>query len=133
MKDEKNPAAGPGRMSLSLPTCPSEIMDPHLEVFSPNLLPTWVTNDLSNGAAPPRLTLSSNSDAVDLSPFEYDFQGLLDVESSDVDCNDDLCALDDRAGALIGRYLNLGTWEHLIMFESVFDLVGNFCTVPVYM
>ncbi|BAD53240.1 hypothetical protein [Oryza sativa Japonica Group] len=40
VKDEKNPAAGPGRMSLSLPTCPSEIMDPHLEVFSPNLLPT---------------------------------------------------------------------------------------------
>lgn len=68
---------------------------------------TWVTNDLSNGAAPPRLTLSSNSDAVDLSPFEYDFQGLLDVESSDVDCNDDLCALDDRAGALQVKHMNM--------------------------
>jgi hypothetical protein len=41
VKEEKNPAAGPGRMSLSLPTCPSESMDPHLDVFSPNLLPTW--------------------------------------------------------------------------------------------
>lgn len=70
MKEEKNPAAGPGRMSLSLPTCPSESMDPHLDVFSPNLLPTWVTNDLSNGAAPTRLALSSNSGVVDLSPFE---------------------------------------------------------------
>ena len=81
MKDEKNPAAGPGRMSLSLPTWPSESIDPHLDVFSPNLLPTWVTNDLSNGAALPRLASLSYSGAVDLSPFEYDFQGLLDVES----------------------------------------------------
>lgn len=40
VKDEKNPAAGPGRMSLS-PTWPSESMEPHLDVFSPNLLPTW--------------------------------------------------------------------------------------------
>lgn len=109
MKDEKNPAAGPGRMSLSLPTCPSESMDPHRDVFSPNLLPTWVTKDLSNGAAFPRLALLSYSDAVDLSPFEYDFQGLLDAESSDGDCSDDLGVLDDRAGALIGKYLNLGT------------------------
>jgi hypothetical protein len=41
VKEEKNPAAGPGRMSLSLPTCPSESMEPHLDVFSPNLVPTW--------------------------------------------------------------------------------------------
>jgi len=40
VKEEKNPAAGPGRMSLSLPTWLSESMDPHLDVFSPNLLPT---------------------------------------------------------------------------------------------
>lgn len=31
---------------------------------------TWVTNDLSNGAAPTRFALSSNSGVVDLSPFE---------------------------------------------------------------
>jgi hypothetical protein len=61
---------------------------------------TWVTKDLSNGAALPRLALLSYSDAVDLSPFEYDFQGLLDAESSDGDCSDDLGVLDDRAGAL---------------------------------
>jgi hypothetical protein len=55
---------------------------------------------LSNGAALPRLASLSYSDAVDLSPFAYDFQGLLDAESSDGDCSDDLGVLDDRAGAL---------------------------------
>ena len=60
---------------------------------------TWVTNDLSNGAAP-RLALSSNSGVVDLSPFEYDFQGPLEALSLDGDCSDDLCGLDDIAGAL---------------------------------
>ena len=37
---------------------------------------------------------------VDLSPFEYDFQGPLEALSLDGDCSDDLCGLDDIAGAL---------------------------------
>lgn len=41
--------------------------------------------------------------------------------------------LDRTIVYLIGRYLNLGTWEHLIIFESVFVFVGNFCAAPVYM
>lgn len=68
---------------------------------------TCVTKDLSNGAALPRLALLSYSDMVDLSPFEYDdFQGFLDVESSDGDCSDDLGVLDDRAGALQAEKVN---------------------------
>ena len=55
---------------------------------------------MSNGAALPRLASLSYSDAVDLSSFEYDFQGLLDAESSDGDCSADLGVRDDRAGAL---------------------------------
>ena len=32
----------------------------------------------------------------------------------------------DKINYLIGRYLNRGIVEHRKMFESVFDLVGNF-------
>jgi hypothetical protein len=35
-------AAGPGRMSLSLPTCPSESIEPHLDVFSPKFAPRLI-------------------------------------------------------------------------------------------
>lgn len=41
--------------------------------------------DLNNGAATPKLRLSSSSGFGDLSPFEYAFQGLLDdVSSADI-------------------------------------------------
>lgn len=57
--------------------------------------------DLNNGAATPKLRLSSSSGFGDLSPFEYAFQGLLDdVSSADI-WTADLCApLEDKAGAL---------------------------------
>lgn len=53
VRDDNSPAAGPGRMSpnvdmaaadlsLSLPTCASDSMEPHLDVLSPNLLPTYL-------------------------------------------------------------------------------------------
>lgn len=144
VRDDRSPAAGPGRMSpkvdiaaadlsLSLPTWESESIEPHLDVLSPNLLPTCVMMDLSNGAAAPKFGLSSNSGFEDCPPFEYAFQGLLAVVSSAA-CRADLCApLEDKAGALIGRYLNRGTVEHLMMFEPVFDFVGNFWIVSVYM
>lgn len=48
----------------------------------------------------------SNSGAVDLSPFEYDFQGPLDVLSPEGDCSDVLCDLDDIAGALQAKTTN---------------------------
>jgi hypothetical protein len=50
VREERRPAAEPGiispkddsDLSLSLLTCPSESIEPSLDVPSPNLLPTWL-------------------------------------------------------------------------------------------